>query len=91
MKMSIDLTDERYEGMLVADGLDEAIIGTTTVWGQDRSVEVFVYSVDKVLDVLMTRDEMEYDDAREFFDFNIAGAYMGQNTPIWMESVEVEE
>jgi hypothetical protein len=89
--MAIDLNNERYEGMLVADGLNDAIIGTTTVWGPDRSVEVFVYSVDKVLEVLMTRDEMEYDDAREFFDFNIAGAYMGQNTPIWMESVEVEE
>lgn len=84
----IDLSDERYEGMVVADGLDSAIIGTAQLF----NAEVFVYDVQKVLDILMTRDEMSYEDAWEFFSFNIEGAYVGEGTPIWMHSLpDVEE
>ena len=28
---------------------------------------------------------MDYDDAIEYFDYNIAGAYVGENTPIIFE------
>lgn len=79
----IDLSDERYEGMVVADGLDAAIIGTAQLF----NTEVFVYDVQKVLDILMKRDEMSYEDAWEFFSFNIERAYVGDGTPIWMHSL----
>ena len=26
---------------------------------------------------------MESEEAREFFDFNVVGSYMGEKTPIW--------
>jgi hypothetical protein len=26
---------------------------------------------------------MNYDEAIEFFDFNISGSYVGEKTPIW--------
>ena len=84
----IDVFDERYEGMITADGLDTEIIGTAQLF----NAEVFVYDVQKVLDILMTRDEMSYEDAWEFFSFNIEGAYVGEGTPIWMHSLpDVEE
>lgn len=84
----IDLSDERYEGMVVADGLDAAIIGTAQLF----NAEVFVYDVKKVLGILMTRDEMSYEDAWEFFSFNIEGAYVGEQTPIWMHPLpEIDE
>ena len=44
-----------------------------------------VYSVKKVLEVLMKRDGMDLDEAREFFDFNIGGAYVGQGGPVFVE------
>jgi hypothetical protein len=44
-----------------------------------------VYSVKKLLDVLMTRDGMDGDEAREYLDFNVLGAYVGPGTPVWVE------
>jgi len=36
----------------------------------------------------MDRDCMTYDEAIEFFDFNIAGLYAGERTPMILESAE---
>ena len=30
---------------------------------------------------------MDLDEAKEFFDFNVAGAWVGEGTPIWMEEI----
>ena len=66
---------------LEADGLADALIGT----GRQFTQELMVYSVKKVLEILMTRDGMSDDDAREFFEFNIVGAYVGPGTPVFVE------
>jgi hypothetical protein len=63
------------EQFLIADGLDEAIIGV------DYDKFVIIYSVKKVIEVLC-RDMIE-EDAWEHFSFNIQGAYVGEKTPIW--------
>ena len=47
-----------------------------------------VYSVEKVLEILMTRDGMSYEDAREFYEFNIVGAYVGTGTPVFVEDAQ---
>jgi len=83
--MELDLSDDRFEGMMVADGLDDAIIGIASRCGLP---DVLAYDVEKVLDILVTRDGMEYGEAREFFDFNIAGAFVGDTTPVWIEKLE---
>lgn len=54
------------EPIIVADGLDEALIGVT-----NSSPIRAVYSVQKILDILITRDGMSELEAIEFFDFNI--------------------
>jgi hypothetical protein len=36
----------------------------------------------------MERDGMSYEDATEFFEFNIAGSYVGEATPIWVDDIE---
>lgn len=43
---------------------------------------MLVYSASKILDVLMARDEMSYEDACEFFEFNIACLWAGEGTPL---------
>ena len=30
---------------------------------------------------------MTKEDAEEFFDFNVEGAYMGEKTPIWVDDM----
>ena len=71
--------------MLKADGLDEAIIGQTTLWNVDG--DVLVYSVDTIISILMNRDEMSYEEAFEFFEFNIQGAYVGEHTPLYVHTI----
>lgn len=63
--------------MLIADGYDEALVGVTTDG-------LAVYDNYKIISILMERDGMDEDEAIEFFDFNIAGSYMGKETPIFM-------
>ena len=62
---------------LFADGHDHAIMG----YSSDGRV---IYSVDQIVGGLVERDGMTKDEAIEFFDFNIAGAYVGEYTPIYM-------
>ena len=75
------MTNYRTAEPLEADGLEGALIGT----GWQFSQELMVYSVKKVLEILMTRDGMSYEEAREFYEFNIVGAYVGPGTPVFVE------
>ena len=63
--------------LLFADGYDDCIIGLT--FREDKLV--VLYSTLKVIDTLMK--DMSEEEAWEFFEFNIAGAYVGEHTPIF--------
>jgi len=84
--MTIDLDDYADETgleLLRIDGFDDCCIGIVERCGEPP---VLCYSSDKIISVLMK--EMNYDDAQEYFDFNIAGAYMGPLTPYFLEVFE---
>lgn len=69
--------------IMVADGFDDAIIGVT----EDFRA---VYSRQKCIEVL--ERDMPYEDAVDYFEFNVEGAYMGERTPLFInifENVEV--
>lgn len=65
----------------LCDGFDDAIIGMAE---RINLGPVVAYSVDKVIQILMERDKMEYEDAWDYFSFNIIGAWVGENTPIFI-------
>jgi len=67
------------EGLLKCDGFDDAIVG---VLGYDEESRL-VYSADKVIDILM-QDDMTYEEALDYFNFNLEGAYMGKRTPLFI-------
>jgi hypothetical protein len=75
------------EELLFADGLDDAILGVGERCSQPN---VIIYSYNKVIDILMERDGMNHEEATEFFDFNIGGAWVGDRTPVWMHEVETD-
>ena len=50
-----------------------------------------VYEVDKILKILFERDGMSLDDAEEFFNFNIVGSYVGEQTPIFVYKADRQE
>ena len=62
---------------LFADGFDDCIIGFTV----ENNVPVVLYSTSKVIKKL--RKDMTEDEAIEFFEFNINGAYVGERTPVF--------
>lgn len=72
------------ESALLADGFEEALIG----FGQRINEPLLaVYDYDKMVDVLMFRDGMTYDEAIEYIDFNVVGAWVGEQTPMFVRSV----
>lgn len=63
--------------MITADGFDSCIIGKDS---RDRAV----YDADAMIDVLVMRDDMTREEAEDFFWYNIDGASMGDETPIYV-------
>jgi hypothetical protein len=68
--------------MLKITGHDDAILGPALIWGNGERISVLVYDAEVIRNTLMTRDNMEADEAREYIEFNIEGAYVGPDTPI---------
>lgn len=75
----IDVILEQYDDVtfLKADGFDEAIIGV------DESTMRLIYSVTKCIEIL--ERDMSQEDALEYFSYNVSGAYVGEQTPIWCQ------
>ena len=74
--------------MLKWDGFDNAIVG---VGERNNTDSMIVYDYDKMVKVLVTRDDMSYEEAEEYIDFNIVGAWIGDTTPIIVTKKNIEE
>jgi len=79
MKLSRIL--EEYENVLICDGFDDAIIGI------EPTTSRLVYDVDKMIETLISQG-MDRDEAIEYYEFNIVGAYVGELTPIFVSTYE---
>ena len=90
---TVDYLAEANPDALFADGLEAACIGHTEIREQNNSRgalyppsrHLAVYSKQKVEQLLVDRDHMTREDAQEYADYNIYGAYMGPNTPIFVD------
>lgn len=68
------------DDVLFADGFDDAIIGF------DPNLWKVVYSRYKVIRIIFENSQgMTEQEAIEFAEYNIFGAYMGKKTPVWAE------
>ena len=81
-KLEILLEHYPDSELLKADGFDDAILGVADI---KNGEQVLVYSITKSVEILITRDKMNKEDAEEYFYFNVEGAYMGKKTPIWVD------
>jgi hypothetical protein len=77
----VDLYDD--PDLLFADGFDNSIIGVTIGFNG----HVVVYDINKIISRLM-EDGMTHEEAEEYFDYNIIGAYVGERTPIYVNVYE---
>ena len=85
-----DLKDwivEQDDEALFADGFDEAIIGIAECFGR---VPVVAYDREAVIDILCEHGG-DREGADEYFQYNLAGAYVGERTPVFVSSYPVSE
>ena len=55
-------------------------------FGYQFNYPVAVYDKEKCLEILTERDGMSWEEAVEYFDFNVAGAWVGESTPVFLET-----
>ena len=65
---------------LFADGFENALIGYVEQGGRVLAA----YSRRACINILIERDDMTAEEAEEFFQHNVAGAYVGENTPVFV-------
>lgn len=69
------------ETILLADGLEAAFMGI----GRQFHYPVAIYSYKKTIKLLMRDHRMDREQAVEYFDFNIAGSFVGDQTPVFLQ------
>jgi len=74
------------EELLLADGWDDAFLGITA---NHHHPVVAVYDYDRIVEIMVERDGMSHEDADEYAQFNIVGAYVGERTPIYVSATGV--
>ena len=79
------------EDLMKLEGLDEAVIGACLTWNKDELAERVIYDGNKIVELLTTDGEMSTEEAHEYIDFNIIGAYQGPETPIVMWPATAEQ
>lgn len=70
--------------ILCADGWDEHILGTAFSPGRYLLV---VYDGDGIINTLVKRDGLSFEEAVEHFEFNIEGSWVGQRTPVFVRGL----
>jgi hypothetical protein len=68
---------------LFADGFDDAILGIAERCGE----YLVAYDINKCITNLIGQG-MTHDEAVDYFEFNVAGAYVGEGTPIFVDTDE---
>ena len=72
---------------LFCDGFDNCILGIASRCGFEE--DLIAYDYDKMI-AQMVSQGMTQEEAVEFFEFNIIGAWLGKGTPIFVRTENVE-
>lgn len=95
--MTREEAEELVPEALFCDGFDDAIIGIAE---RINLGPVIAYDSDKIIDILMNQmevdetellgdqaiEDVQYEMAMEYFEYNIKGAYVGEFTPIFIQT-----
>ena len=74
--------------MITADGFETAFVAVAFSYNGN---DIAVYDYDLCIKVLIDRDEMSLQEAHEYMDYNVVGAYVGEGTPIFTRTKTYEE
>lgn len=95
---------EKYypdEPIILYDGFDEALIGfgasyfnkPCAIYEYEKCIEILMKGSSSLCDLQEYDDDdefpdMSYEDAIEYFEFNVIGMYVGDHTPIFMRKFD---
>lgn len=68
---------------LTCDGFDDAIIGMAE---RINLGPVVAYDVEKIIEILM-KDGLDYDEAYEYYGYNIVNSWVGEHTPVFISKI----
>jgi tellurite resistance-related uncharacterized protein len=74
------------EDILIADGLEEAFVGVA----QQFNTRFAVYDKEQVLKGYV-KEGMSDEEAEEYFQFNVQGAWVGSTTPAFITRCRIED
>ena len=72
---------QQNDEALLADGFEDALIGVGVIFNRSLAT----YDMRKCIDILIKRDGMSEEEAVEYFEYNVTGSYVGENTPVFVE------
>ena len=79
------MADER---IVKANGLEDAIIG---VGSRMNMPDVLIYSYNKCVKIFMEKEGWTHEEAIEWMDFNVVGAWVGETTPIFVHEIPSDQ
>jgi hypothetical protein len=78
--------EDSEEEILLADGFEDAYMG---IGRQFTNPPFAVYDRVKCIEILIDRDGMSEEEADEYFQYNVEGAWVGDNTPVFIEPLKL--
>lgn len=78
----MDRLAEEFPDLLRMDGFDDAILGVVERIG----LQTVCYDLNKVIEILM-KQGMDEQDAWDWYQFNMLGAWVGEATPVFLETL----
>lgn len=79
------MVNMHLDELLIPEGMELAVIG---VWYENGDIPRAVMSIAGIIRILMMRDGMTEEDAWDWYYYNIEGAYVGENTPIYVYRID---
>jgi len=73
--------------MILYSGFDHALLGAAERCGSEP---VAIYDLQMMINMICARDGMTLEEAREYVEYNIIGAYLGEDTP-WLLTIKPQE
>ncbi len=80
----LDYAAEINPDIITADGFESCVLGVAQRFGMDL---VVAYDYDKCVALLMSRDGVSREEAIEYMEFNVTGAWVGKGTPVFISTV----
>ena len=77
----------RDEGPLLADGFEKAFMGYVTQF----NTTLACYNYDKCIQIMVKRNGMTEEEAFEYMEFNVTGAFVGKYTPCFFHKISLKQ